>query len=478
MTAEGKPVPHKKLGVEDLPEGGKLKPESIKSEDKWNGLWDKLRKTMAKTEEVETRIKKAQGKLSNLKDSMREGLTVDVPAAELAVKAPKDRLEVKAPDSRKKVGSREEKVEEDSGELGKEISFELEEKKELNEQKRKYSLASMKRFPDIAMEEIKRTLDVVRIENEDAKNIEETDRREDKTSYPLEDEERKTPRKHIGTLSRLAAKSRPDLARHVSNVARKQKGKNLKNKRERNRRPAIERSEKNRAKFEETGERENRYTEEDNDPPDKVCQTRGKSDESKEETTIGGEDKRGEMVEREEIVGELVEIIKEAIEVTTVRKIMIKRGVYGFRRKPMAMKIMRTRKNTRVSEDGSQTCPQMEVTTRAEETMKRDSKPKQGARIERNKEDPQKYTSRGKGGDDTRMRGGDDIRTIGGDNTRMIGGDDTKMIGGEDTRMIGGDDTQTIGGDDTRTRGEDETRISRNKNKGGGDDERISSNPV
>ena len=49
-----------------MPEGGKPRPIPIKSEDNWNGLWDKLRKMMAKTEEVETRIKKAQRKLSSL----------------------------------------------------------------------------------------------------------------------------------------------------------------------------------------------------------------------------------------------------------------------------------------------------------------------------------------------------------------------------------------------------------------------------
>ena len=159
-----------------------------------------------------------------------------------------------------------------------------------------------------------------------------------------------------------------------------------------------------------------------------------------------------------------MEITKEAIEVTTIRKILIKRGVYGFRRKPMAMKLMRTRKH------GSQTCPQMEVMTRVEETMKRESKPKQGACIERSREDPQKHTSRGKGGDDIRM--------IGGEETRIISGDETRTIGEDDARMTGGDEIQTRGGDDTRTREKDGTRGSRNENKEGEDDERINPNSV
>ena len=159
-----------------------------------------------------------------------------------------------------------------------------------------------------------------------------------------------------------------------------------------------------------------------------------------------------------------MEITKEAIEVTTIRKILIKRGVYGFKRKPMAMKLTRTRKTS------SQTCPQMEVTTRVEETMKRDNKPKKGECIERSREDPQKHTSRGKGGDDIRM--------IGGEETRIISGDETRTIGEDDARMTGGDEIQTRGGDDTRTREKDGTRGSRNENKGGEDDERINPNSV
>ena len=121
----------------------------------------------------------------------------------------------------------------------------------------------------------------------------------------------------------------------------------------------------------------------------------------------------------------------------------------------MAMKLRKTRKSTRASEKGRQTSPKTEVTTRAEETTK-DSKPKQGACIERSREDPQK----------------------GREDTRKIRGDETRTIGGGGKEMIGGDDTQTRGGDDTRTRGDDKTRVSRNENEGGEDDERIDSNPV
>ena len=405
ITAEIRHVPHEKLGVEELSERGRLRPAPIKSEDNWNGLWEKLRKMMAKTEEVETRIKKAQRKLSSLKDSIKGSeITIDVPPGELAVTPPKDRLGVKAPDPRKRVSPCEEKVKENPREPGKVANSELEEKeeldgqkqedsligtkrfpeiitietkrtldvariedgdaksikgtdtrkektskppekeeketprktikdssrriansgpglamhtpilakerkggeetrkdttigredkvekdinrdgrkeglsrkeagsgkKELDEQKCEDSMVSMKRVPETATEEIKRTLDVGRIENEDVKDIGDTERREDKASDPPKDEKKKTPRKQNGTLGRLAAEPRPELAGHGLNVARKQEGRKLKDKKEKTRRSAIEKSEKNRIKFEEIGRKEDRHTEEDRDPPDKV----------------------------------------------------------------------------------------------------------------------------------------------------------------------------------------------------------------
>ena len=197
-----------------------------------------------------------------------------------------DRDDRKESSTRKEAGSREEKVAEDSGEPGKEISCELEEKKELDKQKRKNNMVNTKRVPETAMEEIKRTLDVVRIENEDSKNVGDTERREDKASDQPEDEDKKTPKKHTGTLSRLAAKLRPELAGHVPNVARRQEGRKLKNTRERKRGSAIERGKKNRIKFEEIRSKGDRHTEEDSDPPEKVRQTHGRIDERKEETRI------------------------------------------------------------------------------------------------------------------------------------------------------------------------------------------------
>ena len=313
IAAEIKPVPHKKLGVEKSSDGGKSKPESIKYKDNWNEMWAKLRKMVAKTEEVETRIKETQRRSSSLKESMKKGQTTNVPAEELAVKTPKERPGVKVPDPRKEVGSCEEKVEEDLGEFVRGVSLE---KKEMDGQKCEYSMTGTKRFLDAVTKEVKRTPDVARRKDKDVENIKSRDKRKDKTSEPPEEEEMKTPRKHVKESSWRTENSRPDVAAHALNVAKEQRGEKWKEKREKNRRWARERSEKNRVKVGKIRGRKDRctigLTEEENGPPDKNCQNYRKSEEGKEGTIIGGEDKREEMAEREEIVGELMETIKRA----------------------------------------------------------------------------------------------------------------------------------------------------------------------
>ena len=93
--------------------------------------------------------------------------------------------------------------------------------------------------------------------DEDAGNLEDISRREDKSTEPQEKEERKTPRRHVGKLNRLEASSRRDSAGHAPKLAKKRK-------RGREDRRTIG------------------VTEEDNDPPDRIRQICGKSYESNE----------------------------------------------------------------------------------------------------------------------------------------------------------------------------------------------------
>ena len=217
--------------------------------------------------------------------------------------------------------------------------------------------------------------------DEDTESLKDILRRGDKPSEPQEEGEMETPGKNIGKLNQPEASSRLDPAGHAPKVAEKKKGKNLKDKGDKNRISAKERSKKNkggredrrtirilkdkkgknrrlatvrsktnRVTFGKKRRREDRRmrgaTEEKNDPPDKIRQNHGNNDENNEElqentcrgelksdpfreghdkksartgvkkqptalkqdtTTVGGEEKRKEMVDKEETVGESTE---------------------------------------------------------------------------------------------------------------------------------------------------------------------------
>ena len=97
-----------------------------------------------------------------------------------------------------------------------------------------FSLAGTEELLDTITEEVKRTLDVSKIEDgkfrftgidieqvgdrielsmdEYAESLEDIQIREDKSSEPLNKKEMKTLRMYVGKLSWLAANARPDLA--------------------------------------------------------------------------------------------------------------------------------------------------------------------------------------------------------------------------------------------------------------------------
>merc|ERR1712237_194532 len=108
-----------------------------------------------------------------------------------------------------------------------------------------FSLAGTEKFIETATEEIKKHLDVSKIEDgrfrftgidieqidgrielsmeEYADSLEDILIREDKSSEPLDRDEMRTLRKYVGKLSWLASNARPDLAIYALNLAKKQK---------------------------------------------------------------------------------------------------------------------------------------------------------------------------------------------------------------------------------------------------------------
>merc|ERR1711984_14279 len=141
-----------------------------------------------------------------------------------------------------------------------------------------FSLAGTAKFLETATEEIKKHLDVSKVEDgrfrftgidieqvdgrielsmdEYADSLEDILIREDKASEPLDRDEMRTLRKYVGKLSWLASNARPDLAIYALNLAKKQKKATLKDLRDINRILTIVRSKKNRVVFRKIGEKE------------------------------------------------------------------------------------------------------------------------------------------------------------------------------------------------------------------------------
>ena len=142
-----------------------------------------------------------------------------------------------------------------------------------------FSLAGNKEFLESTTAEIKKHLDVSKIEDgkfrftgidieqmadgsielsmeEYAESLEDILIREDKASEPLDKDELRTLRKYVGKLSWLAANARPDLAVYALNLAKKQKKATLKDLRDINRILTIVRSKKSKIIFRKIGEKE------------------------------------------------------------------------------------------------------------------------------------------------------------------------------------------------------------------------------
>merc|ERR1712090_84812 len=141
-----------------------------------------------------------------------------------------------------------------------------------------FSLAGTPKFLETATAEIKKHLDVSKIEDgkfrftgidieqvdgrielsmdEYAASLEDILIREDKSSEPLDRDEMRTLRKYVGKLSWLASNARPDLAIYALNLAKKQKKATLKDLRDINRILTIVRSKKSKIIFRKIGEKE------------------------------------------------------------------------------------------------------------------------------------------------------------------------------------------------------------------------------
>ena len=120
-----------------------------------------------------------------------------------------------------------------------------------------FSLAGTKDFLDAVTEEIKKTLDISKVENDKfrftgidvekfddrieismadyAASLEDISIREDASDEKLTRDEMRVLRKYVGKLSWLAANTRPDLAVHALDLAKKQKQATLKDLRSVNR---------------------------------------------------------------------------------------------------------------------------------------------------------------------------------------------------------------------------------------------------
>merc|ERR1712030_150068 len=142
-----------------------------------------------------------------------------------------------------------------------------------------FSLAGTDEFLETVTEEVKRTLDVSKIEDgrfrftgidieqidgrielsmeEYADSLEDILIREDKASEPLDREEMRTLRKYVGKLSWLATNARPDLSIYALNLAKKQKQATLKDLRDINRILMKVREKKSKVVFRKLGKKEN-----------------------------------------------------------------------------------------------------------------------------------------------------------------------------------------------------------------------------
>ena len=142
-----------------------------------------------------------------------------------------------------------------------------------------FSLAGTAEFLETVTEEIKRTLDVSKVEdrrfrftgidiekmedgrielsmNEYANSLEDILIREDKSSEQLDREEMRTLRKYVGKLSWLATNARPDLSIYALNLAKKQKQATLKDLRDVNRILMKVREKESKVVFRKMGEKE------------------------------------------------------------------------------------------------------------------------------------------------------------------------------------------------------------------------------
>merc|ERR1712074_471854 len=141
-----------------------------------------------------------------------------------------------------------------------------------------FSLAGTAEFLDTVTKEVKRTLDISKVEdgrfrftgidiekmedgrielsmNEYANSLEDIIIREDKSSEQLDREEMRTLRKYVGKLSWLATNARPDLSIYALNLAKKQKKVVLKDLRDVNRILKKVREKNNKVVFKKIGEK-------------------------------------------------------------------------------------------------------------------------------------------------------------------------------------------------------------------------------
>merc|ERR1711984_63069 len=141
-----------------------------------------------------------------------------------------------------------------------------------------FSLAGTAEFLDTVTEEIKKTLDISKVEDgrfrftgidieqidgrielsmdEYADSLEDILIREDKSSEELDREEMRTLRKYVGKLSWLATNARPDLSIYALNLAKKQKQATLKDLRDVNRILMKVREKESKVVFRKMGEKE------------------------------------------------------------------------------------------------------------------------------------------------------------------------------------------------------------------------------
>merc|ERR1712030_248662 len=140
-----------------------------------------------------------------------------------------------------------------------------------------FSLAGTEEFLNTATEEIRKNLDISKVEDgkfrftgidveqfdnrieismdDYVASLEDIEIREDKSAETLNREEMRVLRKYVGKLSWLAANSRPDLSIYALNLAKKQKKAMLKDLRDMNRILQKVREKNNKVVFKKIGEK-------------------------------------------------------------------------------------------------------------------------------------------------------------------------------------------------------------------------------